>query len=161
MNPAALLFTFFFLVPLGEIYLLIKVGGLIGAMPTIGLVILTAALGAWMLRRQGFATLRRAQAALEQGILPARELLEGVILLIGGALLLTPGFITDILGFACLFPPTRLWLINQLIRHVQILHPTSAQPGTQADGRVIEGEWRREDEPENREDERRISRDSE
>ncbi len=84
---------FLLVVPFVEIYLLLQVGGIIGAVPTIFLVVLTAVLGAWLLKQQGLATLQRFQASLAQGTLPAYEMVEGPILLVGGALLLTPGFI--------------------------------------------------------------------
>ena len=84
--------TIFLIVPIIEIYLLIQVGGLIGVIPTIGLVVLTAVIGAALLRVQGLQTYLRFNQALNAGRLPATEILEGVALLIGGALLLTPGF---------------------------------------------------------------------
>ncbi|MGD8940259.1 MAG: FxsA family protein [Gammaproteobacteria bacterium] len=116
MNPLAILFLFFLTIPLVEIYLLIKVGGVIGAPMTIFLVVFTAVLGAWLLRIQGFSTLRRIQQTVNQGGLPAVELLEGALLLLAGALLLTPGFFTDAIGFACLVPPLRRALIMYAMR---------------------------------------------
>src|SRR5690606_24280806 len=102
-------------VPFVEIYLLLQVGGIIGAIPTIFLVVLTAVLGAWLLRQQGLATLQRLQVSMAQGTLPAYEMVEGPILLMGGILLLTPGFITDIMGFACLIPPLRRKIAQYVI----------------------------------------------
>ena len=123
--------------------MLISIGNVIGALSTIGLVVLTALLGAWMLRKQSITAFRRVKNALDEGKPPARELLEGIILLIGGALLLTPGFVTDALGFVCLLPPTRRWLLTQLMR--RILTRYSANIATPASGsRIIEGEWKRE-----------------
>ena len=123
--------------------MLISIGNIIGALSTIGLVVLTALLGAWMLRSQGLAAFKRVRDALDAGKPPARELLEGVILLIGGALLLTPGFVTDALGFICLLPPTRRWLLRRLMR--RILTKFSADfEIPPSDSRIIEGEWRRE-----------------
>ena len=101
------LFLLFLLVPMLEIYLLIQVGGVIGALPTVLLVVLTAFIGAYLLRQQGFATLQKAQESLARGELPAGSLLEGAILLVTGALLLTPGFFTDAVGFICLVPVAR------------------------------------------------------
>src|SRR5690606_19661020 len=101
------LFLLFVLTPIVEMWVLIKVGGVIGALPTIGLVLLTAVIGLALLRMQGFATLLRARQKMEEGQLPAKELVEGIFLAVGGALLLTPGFVTDALGFACLLPGTR------------------------------------------------------
>lgn len=94
-------------VPLIEIYLFIAVGGWIGVWPTIGLVVLTALIGTTMLRQQGLATLARAQAEIQADRLPVRELFDGVCLLFGGMLLLTPGFMTDAIGFALLLPQLR------------------------------------------------------
>ena len=107
----------FITIPIFEMYLLIVVGSQIGALPTIGLVVLTATIGLWLLRMEGFATMMRLQERLNQGEIPGQELLEGVMLLIGGALLLTPGFFTDGLGFVCLLPglrkPLARWLISR------------------------------------------------
>ena len=94
-------------IPLIEIYLFIQVGGAIGVWSTIGLVVLTALIGTALLRQQGLATLARAQSELDQQHLPVRELFDGVCLLVGGLLLLTPGFLTDALGFSLLLPPLR------------------------------------------------------
>lgn len=109
-----LLVTIFLIVPIIEIYILIQVGGLIGVIPTIGLVVLTAVIGAALLRTQGLHTYLRFNQALGEGRLPAAEILEGVALLIGGALLLTPGFFTDTIGFICLIPFSRRALIAWL-----------------------------------------------
>lgn len=102
-----LILALFIGIPLIEIYLLIQVGGAIGVWSTIGLVVLTAFIGTALLRQQGMATLARAQSELDQQQLPVRELFDGVCLLVGGLLLLTPGFLTDALGFALLIPPLR------------------------------------------------------
>ena len=107
IRPFPALLTIFLVVPIIEIYLLIQVGSLIGAVPTIGLVVLTAVLGVALLRAQGLQTFLRLQQSLAEGRSPAMEMLEGAALLIGGALLLTPGFFTDLVGFVCLVPHTR------------------------------------------------------
>ena len=99
-------------VPLVEIYLLIVVGGYLGALTTVALVVATACLGAALLRLQGIQTVQRIQAALERRQLPAIELLEAAMLVFAGALLLTPGFVTDIVGFAALVPPWRTGLAS-------------------------------------------------
>lgn len=111
---------FFIAIPILEMYLLIQVGSRIGALPTIGLVVLTATIGIWLLRMQGLATLARLQSRLNQGEIPGQELLEGIVLLVGGALLLTPGFFTDGLGFVCLLPGLRKPLAEWLIRRGMI-----------------------------------------
>ena len=130
-----------------EIYVLLEVGSLIGAFPTIFLVVFTAVLGAWLLRRQGFATWQRFQANLQQGVIPAYEMIEGPILLVGGALLLTPGFFTDILGFACLIPAIRR-KIAQFVIENYLLKAESAnafrKQSSYTEG-VIEGEYEKKD----------------
>ncbi len=104
----------FIILPLVEIALFIQVGGLIGTLPTVLLVVATAAAGIALLRHQGLATLRRAQDTLGRGEVPALSLLEGAALLVAGALLLTPGFLTDALGFLLLIPPLRRRLLARL-----------------------------------------------
>ncbi|MEM7467699.1 MAG: FxsA family protein [Pseudomonadota bacterium] len=115
MSPFAVLFIALITVPLIEIYLLISVGRVIGAGSTIAVVILTAILGAWLLRIQGLQTVTRIQQSTAAGKLPAQELVEGLILLITGALLLTPGFFTDAVGFALLIPAFRGLCAKKLI----------------------------------------------
>lgn len=112
-----LLLLLFLTVPIAEMAILIWVGGVIGALPTILAVALTAVVGVWLLRLQGFLTLRRVQERLQKGELPDTELLEGALLLIGGTLLLTPGFMTDILGFICLFPGSRRAICRRILDH--------------------------------------------
>jgi len=147
MPTFPLLFLLFLLVPLFELWFLIRVGSWIGALPTVALVVLTAVLGAALARRQGVATLARVRAALERGETPAIEMLEGLVLLAGAFLLLTPGFFTDALGFACLVPGLRRWLALGLLRRIVVIAPGGRPPGPdQRPGqRTIEGEFRRED----------------
>ncbi|CAA0109645.1 Uncharacterised protein [Zhongshania aliphaticivorans] len=111
-----MLFFLFIGLPIIEMWLLIKVGGLIGALPTIAMVAATAIIGAALLKRQGIDTLTRAQQRMNSGQLPATEILEGLMLAVGGALLLTPGFVTDTIGFVCLIAPLRQALIAIMIR---------------------------------------------
>lgn len=142
------LLLLFLLIPLLEIYLLIKVGGLIGAIPTVALVVLTAVLGAVLIRWQGFTTMNRVRQTLAQGEIPAIEMMEGVVLLLSGALLLTPGFFTDILGFLALVPSLRRAAIMALLRRNQIMNqggPSSRSGHEQQGPRTIEGEFWRED----------------
>lgn len=149
MKPLRLLFILFLLVPLLEIYLLITVGGVIGPWSTVALVVLTAVVGAFMLRQQGFATLQRVQAELAQGQVPAVAMLEGVVLLFSGALLLTPGFFTDGIGFLCLVPALRQSLIRAVMSRVvtSTFSSGSTEPNApRGAGRVIEGEFQRRDE---------------
>src|SRR5690242_18764156 len=112
----ARLFLLFLIVPVIEIYLLLKVGSLIGAVPTVAILLAISFLGAWLVRHQGFLVLRRIQDGLAQGHLPAAELMDGALILVGGVLLLTPGFFTDFLGIFFLFPPTRIF-IKRMIGH--------------------------------------------
>ncbi|NJO36959.1 MAG: FxsA family protein [Rhizobiales bacterium] len=99
----------FVVMPLIEIAVLIQVGSWLGLWPTLGLIVLTAIIGTWMLRRQGFAVLARAQRQLAEGGIPIGEVFEGLCLVIAGALLLTPGFVTDAIGGSLLVPPVRAW----------------------------------------------------
>jgi len=99
-----LLFT---VVPLVELYLLVKLGTVVGVGPTIFLVIFTGALGAWLARRQGLDVLRRVSEDLSRGRMPTEALMDGALIVIAGAVLLTPGLLTDALGFVLLVPRTR------------------------------------------------------
>lgn len=114
------LFILFVLMPIAEMWLLIKVGGLIGAGATILLVLLTAVIGAGLLRWQGISTLLRANQRLAEGQLPAEEIFEGLIIAVSGALLLTPGFFTDGLGFLGLIPITRRGFVKWFSRRAEI-----------------------------------------
>ena len=138
MNPFAILLMLFIGVPLAEIYLLIKVGGWIGAGWTVFLVLATAVIGTALLRQQGLSTLFRARQTLDAGGVPALELLEGLMLAIGGALLLTPGFITDTFGLACLLPPSRLLMVRAVLARLR-----SAE--AEQSPRTLEGDFRRDD----------------
>lgn len=114
------LFLLFVIMPIVEMWLLITVGGHIGALPTIGLVLLTAMVGFSLLRRQGFETLWRGHRKLEEGQLPTQEIVEGIVLAVSGALLLTPGFVTDSIGFAGLIPVIRQVLVSQVLKRTVI-----------------------------------------
>lgn len=104
------LFVLFLVVPLLDLFVLVTLGGRLGFWPTVGLVVATALLGAWLAKREGLAAVRRVQARLASGALPGPELLDGLIILFSGALLLTPGFLTDFVGLLGLLPPTRALL---------------------------------------------------
>ena len=110
-------------------YLLIEVGGYIGTLPTIALVMLTAVIGVALLRRQGLATLTRGMGRLQRGEIPAEEMAEGILLAISGALLLTPGFVTDAVGFTFLLPATRILIAQRLLSRVSIIGPGGVGPG--------------------------------
>ena len=108
----------FIILPILEMYVLIKVGGSIGAFNTILLVLLTAFIGLILLRAEGFQTLFNARKKLQRSELPAQEIFSGFFLAIGGALLLTPGFITDVIGFLCIFPVTRTYILGLSLIHI-------------------------------------------
>lgn len=108
----------FLVIPILEIYILIKVGSseMLGPLWTIFLVVFTAVVGAFLLRQQGLSTLARLQGNLSQGKIPAQEMVEGVLLAVGGALLMTPGFVTDTIGFLCLLPFSRKFFAKGIIK---------------------------------------------
>ncbi len=150
---AVFLLAAFIGVPLLEIAVFIVVGGVLGLWPTLGLVVATAALGTWQLRAQGLATLMRARDQVERGVMPARELFDGACLLVAGALLLTPGFVTDIAGFLLFLPPIREALLGFLARRIDARVQTRVFDGGAAvssdgsDGPIIDGEFRDVSEP--------------
>lgn len=109
------LFLIFTIVPVVELYLIIEVGSRIGALNTISLVIVTAAVGAYMVKLEGLGVMARLQRNMQDGVFPAEELLDGMLLLVAGALLLTPGFLTDVFGFLAVFPLTR-GLIKKVVK---------------------------------------------
>lgn len=148
ISPVLLFLLFFVGAPLVELYLLIEVGSEIGAIPTIALSIFTAMLGGYLVRMQGFAVLFRAQSQMANQEVPALELMEGAMLLLVGLALLLPGFITDAIGFLLLIPPLRRWLVVRWLKSRGTLTPApGARPAPETRSeRVIEGEYRREDE---------------
>lgn len=109
----------FITVPLAEIAVFIQVGGVIGVGWTLGLIVITAMIGAWMLRWQGFMVLRRAQSELRHDRIPVQEVFEGLCLVVAGALLLTPGFITDAVGALLLVPPVRARLYRLVSARIE------------------------------------------
>ena len=114
---------FLLLAPLVELVLLLRVGQWLGVLPTVALVVATGVLGAWLVRTEGVRTMIRFQEQLARGKLPGRVLMDGAALLTGGALLLTPGVLTDLVGFALLFQPTRSflqgWAVARLVRGLE------------------------------------------
>lgn len=155
----------FIIIPLVELYVIIAVGEEIGAFWTVILVLLTAVVGVNLLRMQGMSTLMRAQKNMAQGGIPAMEMMEGIALAVGGVLLITPGFITDSIGFLCLIPASRQAIIRYIMAKSTIQTGFNADmggfqsgqrfqqkpPSESADtkppkvGRTIEGEYKRED----------------
>ncbi len=147
-NLLVLLFIF---TPLIEIYLLISIGQHIGALLTIALVLFTAGLGVTLLRYQGLMTLEKIRQELDHQQLPAAPLLEGMMLLIAGVLLLTPGFVTDTLGFICLVPSIRAKLANSVLKRAVVTqhqrrHRTQEGGQNQKQTHTLEGEfWEHKD----------------
>jgi UPF0716 protein FxsA len=108
------LFLLFTVVPAIELYLLIQIGNVIGAFTTFAIILLTGAVGAHLARREGTRVWFSVQQQLSQGALPGDQLIEALLILIAGALLITPGFLTDIFGFSLLIPPLRLIAVKSL-----------------------------------------------
>ncbi|MEW5008099.1 MAG: FxsA family protein [Cycloclasticus sp.] len=153
MNPFAAFLLLLIVVPIVEIYFLIQVGGSIGAFSTVLLIVFTAVLGAYLFRLQGLTTLQRVQASLARGEIPAIEMIEGAMLLLSAALLLTPGFVTDLIGFVCLVPAVRRKFALSLLDS-PLINPRAFQASQSfqqgpaehnIDRDVIEGEFERDD----------------
>lgn len=133
------LLLLFFLVPLLEVWLLVQVGSRIGAWLLVLSILATAAIGAFFLRLQGFATLRRAQQSMLAGQVPSVEMVEGALLLFAGAMLLTPGYATDLAGFVLLAPQARTPLARGLL--ARYLLRAGQAPSSQAPDHAAMGEW--------------------
>lgn len=145
-------FPIFVVVTLAEIYVLVSVGDAIGAWSTILLVIITALIGSTLLKQQGWSIMAKAQQSIAEGRTPALEMLEGVVILVSGVLLLTPGFITDGLGLLGLMPWSRSYFINHFLeknaervfsqRNSVFIHKASNQETKTANkDEPIEGEF--------------------
>ena len=113
------LFLLFTIIPVVELALLIKVGTVIGTLNTIVLVISTALIGAWLVRMEGLGVIYRFQAAMAEGRLPAEEMIDGAMILVAGALLVTPGLCTDVTGFLLVFPSSRGMIKRWLRRYIE------------------------------------------
>ncbi len=111
-----ILVLLFLVVPVVELYIIVQVASGIGVLETLGLLILVSIVGAWMVRAQGLGALRRVQSQLANGQVPGRELVDGFLILFAGALMLTPGFLTDAFGLLLLIPPTRA-IVRTIIVH--------------------------------------------
>jgi UPF0716 protein FxsA len=148
---ALILLILFIGVPILEIAVFIRAGELIGLWPTIGVVVLTAIAGSALLRYQGFATLARARETLARDELPVREMFDGLCLLAAGILLLTPGFVTDALGFLLFLPPVRLvlryWIVRRVLASGEIhfrghtINPRGTAEEYRSESIIIEGEF--------------------
>ncbi|GEO80873.1 FxsA family protein [Pararhodospirillum oryzae] len=144
--PFAVLLALFIGFPVIEIALFIKVGGAIGVVPTLALVVLAAVAGSAVVRHQGLSTLNKAQEAVNAGILPVKELFDGVCILIAGFLLVLPGFFSDILAVLLLIAPVRDALRGWLDRHPgMVVTPMGARAASNEDGargpQVIDAEY--------------------
>jgi len=146
----------FIIIPISEIMLLLKVSQYIGAWTTVGLVLLTACVGLNLLKRQGLSTLSRFQERLQSGQIPAQEIVEGMLIAFSGALLLTPGFITDAIGFTCLLPQVRALIAKRILKSGSGfvgMGGFSSQAGFRQQnspfdkGETIDGEYREEADP--------------
>ncbi len=133
--------TVFILLPMAEIYVLIQVGQVIGALWTVALLLAVAALGTALLRHQGLATIDTVQAALARGELPANAIIDCLVLLVAGVLMVTPGFLTDVAGFLCLLPPLRRALARALALSLS-LRVAGSGPRASTAERVLEGDFR-------------------
>lgn len=115
----------FLAVPLAELYVLIQVGQIIGGLETVGLLLLVSIVGAWLAKREGIGVLRRMQAAVNAGRVPGTELVDAFLILLAAALMLTPGFLTDIVAILLLLPPVRAGVRRtvrrSLARRIEIL----------------------------------------
>lgn len=138
--------------PIAELYVLIKVGSIIGALPTIALVILTAVVGSWLVKRQGLEVMSRVRESQMRGEVPALPVIDGAALLFAGMLLITPGLISDTLGLLLLIPKLRDRIARALLARVVILSPagTPRRPGGHGD--TIEGEYQRKSDASHRSD---------
>ncbi len=136
----ALLVAVLVVAPLVELYVLIQVGQVIGGLRTIALLVVVSLLGAALLRREGARTWRSFRRASASGRVPAREVADGAIVVLAGALLLTPGFVTDVVGLLLLVPPVRAVarraLTRAALRRITVVPP----PGRRRDPRVVDGE---------------------
>ncbi len=139
-----LLLALFIGLPLVEVWLLIEVGGFVGAWWTVALCVATAVAGATLVRHQGRATLERVRTTLRRGAMPLGEMFAGACILVAGVMLLVPGFFSDATGFLLLLPPFRGMLALVLGRFIHVPAPPP-RPG----GATIEGEWEPVDDPPN------------
>jgi len=148
---AVALLVLFLLTPVIEIYVIIQVGQQIGALPTVVLLLAESALGAWLVKREGRRAWRALRGSLGTGAMPARELADAALVLVGGTLLLTPGFVTDVVGFFLILPVTRplarrglAWLVARRATAAVSHRFGRSMPGAAANGRenprVVRGE---------------------
>jgi len=113
------LFFLFTLIPVIELALLIEIGSKIGILNTVVIVILTAIIGAYMVRREGTGVMYRLQKNMQEGVFPGEEMINGAMILVAGALLLTPGFFTDVMGFLMVIPVSRSYISNWIKKYIE------------------------------------------
>lgn len=145
MNIAHAILLALMIFPIAEIYLLIQIGSFIGFFPTLAMLIGAATVGTYLLQTQGWSTWVRVQQSFVRGEVPADELVKGAVIVAGGALLLLPGFLSDVMALFCLLPPTQKLITAFLMANrfgVRNVRPRAADNGH----RTIDGEFRREDE---------------
>lgn len=141
--PLVLLALAFVAVPLLEIYVIIQVGQVIGPWWTIGLLVLAGFVGSWLVRHEGRRAWTALRDALGSGRMPARELADGGLILIGGTLMLTPGFVSDLVGLALILPVTRPLarrLLTKVVSQRLVVIRTAHRPGPGAEGPVVRGD---------------------
>ena len=119
MNLLGRMALFFVIIPIVELMLLIKLGEVVGLLPTLALVVFTGVTGAWLARAEGVRVFFQFQKELASGRIPGQAMLDGISVLIGGAFLLTPGVLTDVFGFSLLFPPSRRWLQKRIRKRLE------------------------------------------
>lgn len=154
------LFLLFILVPIIEISVLIQVGAWFGLWPTIAIVIITAWLGAKYVKQQGLATLQSVQNKMAQGQMPSNEIVEGLLLLVAGVLLVTPGFVTDFVGLTLLLPVIRKGIIKRIQQYIVVngvasssahfrpssfVEPSAEQNINHHQGKTLDGEYERKE----------------
>jgi UPF0716 protein FxsA len=135
-----LLLVLFLVVPIAEIYVIVQVGQTIGVLPTIALLILDGVVGTWLFRREGRKAWRALQEAIGEHRVPAKEVADGALVVVGGAFLLAPGFLTDVVGLACVLPPSRAALRGLLTRVVGLRMLGPVEGRRRRRSTVIEGE---------------------
>src|SRR3954466_9456514 len=151
-RPMLPLILLFIVVPIAELYVILKVGDLIGILPTIALLVADSLLGSWLLKSQGRTVWRRFQETMQAGRVPHREVFDGVLVIFGGAFLITPGFLTDVVGVLLLLPPTRSlfrrWLVRRGGRMFGLSVATGRRtPPPPADDWDVEGTAHENDQP--------------
>lgn len=128
------LVVLFLLVPLAELYVIIQVGQAFGALNTIALLVVVSAVGAWLVKREGMGVWRRFQRQIQSGSVPGREIADGVMILFAGALLMTPGFLTDLLALSLLLPPVRAVIRGAVTRRAARRAGIFRTGGSRTDG---------------------------